>query len=429
MFHPKKRYSSKVVSRAKLNPMLAPHVILSDEKRSEWMQTIYATLNFSSVKQAQLIKPLLEEVVGGCQLLPSNQHIFYTQSGGLLDFALFRAQSAILLFKQFVLPPNTQELSEEQARYAYLIFSAALLRGIGCLYTDYTVNLYNTEGHLLSHWQPLWERLIDRAEFYQQQTNPSPSDELRAHTTPLIARIWMPQAGLAWLSEDKEAFLSWLKLLQEEKEGFNILEAILERAESLAWQELARLALANLPSANLAPDSRLPSFVENPNDDKLRLQAIGLEFILWIKENLARGQMLINQPPLNALHNGLLISEDAFRGFLQHHPQFKNWRLIQQGLMSLGIHEKQFQQQAQNEQGLLIKNPGHILPKEIIAKLSQNAQHTKIQSLLISTNNQWKQFAQNKVVEKELLKKRLNAQGHWQEFQISESPTPGMSNG
>lgn len=409
--------------------MLAPQVILADEKRQEWLQSIYSSLNFSPIKQTQLIKPLLEEVVGGCQLLPSNQHIFYTQSGGLLDFALFRAQSALLLFKQFVLPPETKELSDEQARYAYLIFSAALLRGMGCLYTDYIVNLYNTEGHLLGTWQPLWERLIDRAEFYQQQPNPSPSDELRALTTPLIARIWMPSSGLAWLSEDKEAFLSWLKLLQEEKEGFNILEAILERAESLAWQELAKLALANLPNASIAPDSRLPSFVENPNDDQLRLQAIGLEFILWINENLARGQMLINQPPLSALHNGLLISQDAFRWFLQHHPQFKNWRLIQQGVMSLGIHEKHFQQQAQNEQGLLIKNPGLLMPKEIIAKISQHAQHTKIQSLLISTSNQWKQFAQNKVVENELLKKRLNAQGHWQEFQIQDTPSPGMSRG
>jgi hypothetical protein len=425
LFHQRKRYTNKVVARAKLNPVLSPRVILTDERRSELVKNIYQNSGLSASRMNQALTPLLEELAGACQLLPSHQHIFYTQPGGLIDYALYRAQAAILIFKQTVLPHEHQDITEPQARWAYVLLSAALLRGIGCIYTDYKIDLYNHEGHSIGEWKPLWERFIDRADFYLHQQVTDAPDELRPHITPLLARIWMPQNGMSWIAEDKEAFLTWLKLLQEESEGLHILEAILERAESLAWQELAQLSLAHMPSMITSPDTRIPSFVDQTLNDTPHLQAIGLQFIKWLNENLARGQMLINQMPILALQHGLLLAPDAFRWFMQHHPQFRNWRLIQQGLMSLGIHDIN----ADHPDGLVIKNIGLLLPKEVLCKQMNTNQHFKVQSMHLTTMNQWKNYTAGKHIETELFNKQLDEQGHWQEKTAQQKHAPGMKNG
>ncbi len=425
MFHQRKRYTNKVVARAKLSPVLSPKVILSDERRSELVKNIFQNSGLSATRVNQALTPLLDELAGACQLLPSHQHIFYTQSGGLIDYALYRAQAAMFLFKQTVLSYEQQELTEAQARWSYVLLSAALLRGMGCIYTDFNIDLYNSEGHPLGELQPLFERFVDRADYYLHQQVSDVHDELRAHITPLIARIWMPQNGMSWISEDKEAFLTWLKLLQEEHEGLHMLEAILERAESLAWQELAKLSLSHMPTMNITPDTRIPSFVDQSINDTLNLHAIGLQFIKWLNENLARGQMLINQMPILALQHGLLISPDAFRWFMQHHPQYRNWRLIQQGLMSLGIHDMD----ANHPEGLVIKNIGLLLPKEVICKQMNNNQHVKVESMHLTTFNQWKNYTSGKHIETELFNKQLDAQGQWQEKTIQQKNSPGMTNG
>ncbi len=426
--HQKKQKSVKPSNLGKLTPVLAPKIIISDVRRYELVKNILTNLNISAVRHEQAVTPLLDEVASNCQLLPSNQHLFYTQAGGLIDYALYRAQSAMALFRQVALPPNTRELSDVQARWAYVMFSASLLKGMGCVCTDYVIDVHDGEGHLLGQWHALWERLVDRADFYYSQPDPKTDDSLRAHLTPLIARTWMPQSGLAWIAEDPEALLTWLQLLQEEHEGFNILEAILERAESMAWQELAKLSLAGLPAVFLGPDARLPSFNDASTHDQ-QLQSIGLQFILWIRENLARGQMLLNESPLIALHNGLLISPDAFKWFLQHHPQFRNWRLIQQGLMSLGLHDKQFQNDNATAQGLLINKAGLLLPMEVICKQANNNHHFKTQALLISSKHQWKEFAQGKSLELAFLNKHLHANGQWLDIDPNASLSPGMQNG
>lgn len=422
MFEKRKHITKKNIAKTKLIAILKPKVLLNEPRRDECIKNILDFVQFSPTQLVQSIHPLLEEIAANCQLLPSAQHHFYTQSGGLIDYALYRAQSAMQLFKQIVIPPGTKELSEAQARMAYVLLSASLLKGIGSIYTDFHVDRYNLEGTFLSTWNPLWERLIDETEFYQYQLNTQIIDELRPHLTPLIANLWMPKAGLNWIAEDPKAFLIWLQLLQEDYEGLNILEAILERAEALSWQEMMQYMLTNIPGELLTIDTRLPSFIDSGLTDTLRLELIGLQFIKWLNENLARGQMLINQTPLVALENGLQISPEAFKWFIQHHPQFKNWRLIQQGLMSLGLHDKNFQ----NEAGLLIKKFGLLLPKEVICKQIQNNQHIKLSS--ISLTQQWTQYINGKTLDNEALKKQLNSKGEWEKAHPLTPDAPGFKN-
>jgi len=422
LFEKSKPLLKKNITKAKLTATLKAKVLLSEPRRQECIQNMLSHIEFTPTHLVQYIHPLLNTFASNCQLLPSTQHHFYTQSGGLIDYSLYRASSAMPLFKQIALPPGTKDLSAEQFRIAYILFSTAILKGIGCIFTDFQVDEYNSAGMFIQTWNPLWTYFNKDAEFYYFQQYPEIIDELRPHLTPLIAKFWMPEAGLNWIMEDPNSLLLWFQLLQEEYEGLNILEAILERSEALSWQEMMRLMLTTVPEEVLTIDMRRPGFIDSGINNTLRLELIGLQFIQWLNENFARGQMLINQTPIVALENGLQISPDAFKWFIQHHPQFKNWRLIQQGLMSLGLHDKSFN----NNDGLLIKKFSFLLPNEVICKQKLNNQHLKLSS--ISLIQQWKNYTQGKNLEADTQRQQLNVKGEWENIQQKNTTTPGFKN-
>lgn len=422
MFQPVKRVSTKIVPRTQLKASLQPFVLLAEPRREECVKLIEQHLGFSPLRYQQMVKPLIDEVAMACQLLPSTQHRFYALDGGLLDYALYRAQAATMLFKQTALAPDTKELSDEQALWAYVVFSAALLRGLGVVSTDYHVTCYDAAGYSTGHWRPLWERFLDRTEFYQYEFNHELVDGLKQHLTPFLARLWMPSVGLAWIAENPEALLAWLILLQEEHEELGVLEAIFERAEALAWQALAkealRFGLGDLPLEL----SNYPSFVDKPTHSPLRDDLLGLQFLLWLKENLARGQMVLQQDHLKMSENGLVIGEETYKWFLQQHTGIKNWRVVQKGLMSLGLHQKEF---IDNK---LILNTKVFFPKELIVRMQGVHQHhQKIQSIQLGAEN-WQRIIQGKNINLANVNRILNAKGQWELLNPEQNLGPGMKN-
>ncbi len=153
MFQPIKRVSAKIVPRNQLKVSLQAQVLLTEARREESVRLIQQHLGFSPLRFEQMVKPLIDEVATACQLFPSTQHRFYALEGGLLDYALFRAQAACMLFRQTAFAPGTQELSDEQALWSYVVFSAALLRGLGILCTDYRVDCFDTGYGLTGQWR------------------------------------------------------------------------------------------------------------------------------------------------------------------------------------------------------------------------------------------------------------------------------------
>lgn len=422
MFQKPNSSSKSQIPKSKLIPYLKSSIIISEDRRALSIKKIEENLLFSVAQMHQLVNPLLKQIAQYYQLLPSNQHPFYTSPGGLIDYALYRTEAAMMIFKQSSLSPGTTELSPEQARIAYVLFSAALLKGVGCIYTDFQIDTYNQNGRFINSWQPLWDEFPETADFYYYEIESNPNDALKIHLTPLIARYLMPNAGLRWISEDDEALLLWLQLLQEEYEGLSILEAILERAEALAWQQMANFAISQSPNQISTIDQRLPNFIDASSPNAQYLQHIGLIFLKWLYENLARGQMVINQSPLIAAEKGILISSEAFKWFVQQHPQFKNWRLIQQGLMAIGLHDKQHLE----KDGLLIKKLGFLLPKELFVKNINNQQHLKIQSMLLA--HQWGHYAQGNKLNLDEFNKQLASNGAWEPKSDAPSTSLGSKN-
>ena len=90
--------SSKIqVPKSKLIPYLKSTVILSEDRRALSLKSIEEHLLFSVSQMHQMINPLIKSVAQYYQLLPSNHHPFYTAAGGLIDYALYRTQAAMML--------------------------------------------------------------------------------------------------------------------------------------------------------------------------------------------------------------------------------------------------------------------------------------------------------------------------------------------
>ncbi|MDQ5884236.1 MAG: TraI 2 protein [Pseudomonadota bacterium] len=412
MFYSSLRSGKKVIARSKLLTVLTPSVLLSDLKRHELLQLMKNHFGFKDMRFEHLVQPVVDELAIACQLLPSTLHRFYALPGGLLDFALYRAQAAMEIFRQSILPPDTSELSEEQALWAYILITAGLLRGMGVIGTDYLVECYSEQAFSTGLWQPLWERLIERTPNYTIDFNEQTVDGLSAHLTPLLAKMWLPYAGFSWIARDPQLFLIWLQLLQEESEGMHVLEAILERAEAMAWQRMAKDALAHSAMDVPLEYARISAF-NQPQSYQIPSELIGIQFLLWLKENLARGQVVLNQNHLKVTEQGLIIEKEMFKWFLQQNNQYKNWRLIQQGVMSLNLHDKDFH----GKEGMLLIESRLFLPKEVIIRHGQTLQHQKIQSMLLNTANNWQLLAQGKGLNLDLANLRLNAKGQLETLQ------------
>jgi Putative helicase len=409
LFYQNKRAHSKVIARSKLMPVLKAEVLLSDTKRKDNIEQIQNHLGFDPLQFQQLITPLLDEVALNYQLFPSSQHRFYALPGGLLDFAIYRAQAAIYIFRQSVLAPDTKDLSDAQALWAYVLFTAALLRGSGGICTHYQIECFNVQGHSTGFWKPLWERLLERTPYYLIDMHPQQEEDLSDFLTLYLAKAWMPNGGFQWIDAHPEMFLIWLKLLKEEKEALGILEAILERAEAVAWQLLVKDAIANF-SFEIPEERTRHSAFSQPSSSLPPIEILGLKFLLWLKENLVRGQIIFNQHHLRLTEQGLIIEKEAFKWFVQQNSQFKNWRLVQQALTSLNLHDKDFSQ----KDAVLLTKWGLFLPKEMIIKQSHVRNHLKIESLALNYSNNAKLLAQGKSMDLDFQNKRLNAKGQFE---------------
>jgi hypothetical protein len=338
-----------------------------------------------------------------------------------LDFALYRAQAAIFIFRQSVLPPDTKNLSEEQALWAYVLLSASLLRGSGVICTDYLIECFTEQGRSSGFWKPIWENLIERTPFYLLDMKQQSEEDLSDYLTLFLAKQWMPTEGFQWIDSNPEMLLTWLRLLKEEKEGLGVLEAILERAEAVAWQLLAKDALANF-SFDIPQERSRHSAFSQPQSAQFPSELLGLQFLLWLKENLARGQIVLNQNHLRLTENGLVIEQEAFKWFIQQNSQHKNWRLVQQALNSLNLHDKDFGQ----ADAVLLAKWRLFLPKDVIVRQGQQLHHIKIQSLALNYGNNAALLAQGKSLEMDFQNKRLNVKGIME--QIKQELNPGFKN-
>lgn len=322
-----------------LTRFMTPSQFFAEERRHSLLQKIKEFSALELSRYESLCHVLLENMVDFCQSLPETSHSYYSQPGGLVDHSLNRTEAALGLFKEFMILEQENTFSEEQKLWQYVLFSAAVLQGIGKLFVDYRVNLYDSSGHLLKKWNPLLESMIDTGTYYDYDFLKESEVDFRRRLNLLLARILMPVSGFTWISTNPQALAVWLALLNEDTRSAGTLGAILIRADAIAIQRYFNELLIRNSAARGGRYGRAGTFsVGGHSAISEKEQAIGAEFIQWLYNALDEGRIMVNKPPLFMVPGGLLMCQEMFQWFVREHPEYKNWQAIQKSFLSLGLH-------------------------------------------------------------------------------------------
>jgi integrating conjugative element relaxase (TIGR03760 family) len=321
-----------------LTRIVNPTLFLSEEKRHALLNKIRSLSGLENARYISLCEILIENLVHYCQNLPASTNSYYSQAAGLVDYALNRTEAALSLFQEFLIQDSPTSYSEEQKFWQYALFSAALLQGIGRLFVDYKVNFYDAKGQPLKDWNPLLENMSSSGNYYQYEFLKEPEIEFRRRLNLLMARAMMPTSGFAWISSNPEVFAVWLALLNEDEQSAGTLGAILIRSEAIAIQ---RYLLEFMVRSQHGGRYHAGTFAGGQPETLLeKEQAMGMEFIQWMIQALDGGRIMINKAPLFMVPGGLLMCPEMFQLFVREHPEYKNWQAVQNGFLSLGLHQR-----------------------------------------------------------------------------------------
>lgn len=360
-----------------ITPFQTPEAILSEGKRTERLQHIQSLCAFDEARYESLCQYLIHNLVKHCQLLPESDHNYYSQPGGILDYALSRTEVSLSIFRQFVLLGNEETWSEEQMLWQYALFSASLLQGLGKLYSDYSVQILDHKHKILSSWNPLITYLNAQGHAYAYEWMRTSEPEFRQNLNILMAWFLMPPSGFSWIASDAEVLAVWLALLEEDYYRAGTLGAILIRADAIALQRYFKELVTEDDFSKIIrwQQHRPSAFGGGKVVETEQLeQKIGVIFLQWVIKSLEEGQMMINKIPLFSVPGGMLLPPEIFKLFIREHPEFKNWLLIRKGLLSLGLHrpgqndEHHFQAEKKNklQTGIVLDHYAVLLPDHVL---------------------------------------------------------------
>ncbi len=435
MFHRQRK--SPLSAQARLLKDLVRHVaapqFLAEEKRQILLQRMKELTQLEATRYESLCSALIDNLVNYCQNLPETSNSYYSQPGGLVDHALNRTEAALSLFQEFMVQEPSEPISEEQKQWQYALYSAAILQGIGKLFVDYRVNLFDNSGQLLKQWNPLLESLNSTGSYYDYEFQKESDVEFRRRLNLLIARALMPASGFAWIASNPQILAVWLALLNEDQRSAGTLGAILIRADAIAIQRYITDNMGKTSVNRVGRYGRAGTFSGGvPETIAEKEQAIGVEFIQWMIKALDEGRIMINKAPLLMVPGGMLMCQEMFQLFVREHPEYKNWQAAQNGFLSLGLHKRnadgsmlsryEHTQTQQMYSGVVVSEYGVTLPESVkVVQMNTGKVESLSATELIHKAQYPSQFIQqqNAIVVTPLQK--LSASGKWQTVENDSS--------
>jgi integrating conjugative element relaxase (TIGR03760 family) len=340
-----------------LNAVLSAQQLLQQDRRKHLLHEIQQRLYFNQTKFDALCLPLLETVALYCQQLPDSTCYYYANRGGLLNYVLNRTNAALELLQSCLLLNDTSTCTEEQLMWIYALFSAGLLQGLGKLYSDYKIEVFDSKGKYLETWNPFVGKALQTDTYYSEQFVHDHDVDFRRKLNLFLAKQLMPEIGLTWLASNAEIFAIWLSLLNEEDDATKMLNAILSRATIIAQQNYLHEFLDQKTDATQLIGKK---FVEGAEYKPVSEPdfILGAHFLNWLNIALANGNLQLNKMPgLMLMRDGLFVHIEIFKQFLREHPQYKNWRNVQRAVAAWNLHasNKDFlQQKSSKEEGLML---------------------------------------------------------------------------
>lgn len=444
MFHRQRK--SPLSTQSKSLKDLMRHItsaqFLLENKRQTLLQKMRDLSGLEESRYASLCTVLIDNLVDYCQNLPETTNSYYSQPGGLVDHALNRTEAALSLFKEFMVQDKPDLLSEEQKLWQYALYTAAILQGIGKLFVDYRINLYDVNGQLLKQWNPLLESLINTGSYYDYEFQKEADLDFRKRLNLLLAKALMPASGFAWIASEPQVLAIWLALLNEDTRSAGTLGAILIRADAIAIQRYINEFMVKSGISRGGRYGRAGTFAGGvPATIAEKEQAMGVEFIQWLTKSLDEGRIMINKAPLFMVPGGMLMCQEMFQLFVREHPEYKNWQAIQNGFLSLGLHSKgvagsiigRFEQAhtQQMQSGVVFSEYAVALPPHVeVHQLNTGKIETMSATELIHKAQYTSNFTQQQNAIAVAPLQKLPASGQWQNIESEVSPLiPGARRG
>jgi len=431
LFHRQRKNSSvkPIKSLKDLTRMVTAAQFLAEEKRQSLLQKMKDFSGLEPSRYESLCVTLIENLVNYCQNLPETTNSYFSHSGGLCDYALNRTEAALSLFNEFMVHERPDSLSEEQKLWQYALFSAALLQGIGKLYIDYRVSLFDASGHSLKPWNPLLESLTQTGTYYDYEFQKESDSAFRCRLNLLIAKELMPMSGFVWIASDPQVLAVWLALLNEDHRSAGTLGAILIRADALAIQRYLNELLIRGHASRGGRLGRASTFAGGAAETLIdKEQAIGVEFLHWLTKSLDEGRIMINKAPLLMVPGGMLMSQEMFQLFVRENPEYKNWQAVQTAFLSLGLHGtgldgsavSRFEQDKQMQTGVVFSQYAVGLPASFKVQQTSSGKSESMTAAEFINKTQFNGSTLQK----------LAASGQWQTPEVEQSSlSPGAKTG
>lgn len=206
----------------------------------------------------------------------------------------------------------------------YMLFSAALLQGVGYLCENRRIDMCDEYGAFLQEWDPFSKPMIHYGEHYKVRYCHSPVG-LAALVTPILARQIMPEVGWQWISEDQDMFLLWLALLTQMDNYSGTLGIKLSGLKRLMGKRMKESLLPKLPVRPMEP-------VET---------ALGEAFWHWLRSGLAEKNIPINTDAagVHTIEGGHMVLELEllFEEFARTHSNYRDMAAAIKQLKKIGV--------------------------------------------------------------------------------------------
>lgn len=372
-------------------PVLSSNELLGAPQREKQIEPLMELMSLELSQYNELCKPVLRNVAEFCQELPFTKEGFHSHRGGSLDFALDRAYHTLSISRSYFLPTGSEliHLTYPQQLWAYMVFTASLMKDLGHVASSCDVQLYDKEKKHLAKWQPFTGSMVQQGVFYHHEFIEYDSEEIAANqdelhkkSTVLLAKQFLPTKGFEWLVSNAEVFATWMALLEGDEIRSGTFGPIFMRAEAISIKHfLSDLANVNLNveigKGHMADLVKKMGTLRNVNakDPREVLARVIADFIHWMKHSIATEKIKIGDEELKFVENGgLLLTDDIFKAFVNESKgKYNNWKIVKESLTRFGVLRRGFNTQYLERginkwhKGVILNNFHLLMPASINA--------------------------------------------------------------
>ncbi|MBB71215.1 MAG: hypothetical protein CMF50_02300 [Legionellales bacterium] len=401
-------------------PVLSSKQLLTSKRCEYVLKRFPAIINAPKEHYEELYLDAIHHFADFVQGLPAVRIAPYNYHGGMLDLGLERAYVTLLNYrKEFPIKGiKPEDMPPSLARWTYALFTAGMLYGIGQIAATYWVTVCDEHGKDGTRWQPIVCPMGRLNTHYRYGFETINRDPIASRATLMISKMILPDAGLAWIAEDKDILNYWLAILENDESGSGVFAKIVLPAEwqllehppealgllgDTAGREITRkpqteaekkhkgflgdheALLAAEAQEHLAAEEAKAGHGELPPGAALRevrsedITGAGLEigevFLQWLRNGIIGQSISVNRASskIHVTSAGvMMLYPELFQEFIKQNPQYNTSpQAINKSLDSLG-HTAKTQSNVQQ----YLKGQ-HQSSASLIAKGSQQQQHQK----------------------------------------------------